>query len=54
MTQKLPEAIPPVSSKEGLAMWLRLLYQAVKLRDERINQLEQRIKKMEDAQNGNI
>lgn len=49
-TTKLPEAIPPRG--EGLFMWLRLLYQAVKSRDEQIRQLEDRLKKLEDAQNG--
>ena len=48
---KLPQPIPPTDPNE-LNMWLRLLFQVIRGQKEEIGRLKDRIKELEDNQNG--
>jgi hypothetical protein len=48
---KLPQAIPPTNATE-LHMWLRMLYQVVREQREEMKKMQNRIKELEDSQNG--
>lgn len=48
---KLPQPIPPTDPNE-LNMWLRLLFQVVRAQKEENGRMKDRIKELEDRQNG--
>jgi len=48
---KLPQAIPPTNAAE-LHLWLRMLYQVVREQQAKIQKMQDRIKELEDSQNG--
>ena len=48
---KMPQAIPPVNAAE-LHMWLRMLYQVVREQREEMKKMQNRIKELDDSQNG--
>ena len=48
---KLPSAIPPTDEKE-LHLWLGMLYQVIRSQKQEMERMQERIKELEDNQNG--